>query len=113
MKHERTEDDHYPPYKQQKISGFFATLTKEQGVQQATKLLLQSADTREELVEKQEAKDRVRKASCRVANKHSQQECRARKKEREIQSGVRGSDGKVKKVLKSRAFYENVEHADL
>ena len=94
------EDDHDPPYKQQKINKFFTKIPQEEGIQQATRCLLQLADSREECVEKQEAKDRVKKASFKAANTRSQQECRVRKKEREIQSGVRNSNGKIKKVFK-------------
>ena len=65
------------------------------------KNLLQSADARDESIEEQEAKNRVKKAIRRNANTRSQQGCRMRKKEGEIQSGVRGPDGKIIKVTKS------------
>ena len=103
-KHERAEGDEVggqPPSKQQKISQFFPKLTRPEGIEQETRSLTQSVDTREEWVEKQEAEKKLKKTSDKVANTHSQQKCRARKKESEMQSGVRGLDGKIKKVTES------------
>ena len=102
LKHEKTGDNeinNHPPYKQQKIVRFFAKLTQEEGMDQATRHLIKSMDAREEWVEKQEARERAKKASRKAANTHSQQECRAHKKKREIQSGVRDSNAKVMKVM--------------
>jgi hypothetical protein len=107
LKRERVEDyeaDNQPLYKQQKISQFFAKLTQAEGLEQATRHLVQSADTRDEWVHEQEAKTRAKKATRQASNTHSQRESRARKKEREIQSGARRPDGKVKKVIKSDEY---------
>ena len=107
LKRERIADEKvdngYHPYKQQKINHFFTKLTQAEGAEQATRRLVQTADAREEWVEKEEAKKRVKKASRKAANTRSQQECRTRKKESEIQSGRRGQDGKVKKVIESNS----------
>ena len=103
-KHERAEGDEVGgqlPSKQQKISQFFPKLTRPEGIEQATRSLTRSVDMREEWVEKQEAEKKLKKTSDKVANTHSQQKCRARKKESEMQSGVRGLDGKIKKVTES------------
>ena len=88
LKRKQSDEENYPSYKQQKIGQFFTKLTKEQGVQQATKCLLRSSDMREEQVEEQETNTRKKEASYRAANTRSQRECRERKREREMQSGV-------------------------
>ena len=67
-------------------------------MEQAARNLARSVDAREDWVEKEEARENTRKAFHRVANTQSQQRCRVRKKDMEIQSGARSSDGKVKKV---------------
>jgi hypothetical protein len=67
-------------------------------MEQAARNLAQSVDAREDWVEKEEARENMRKASHRAANTQSQQRCRVRKKDVEIRSGARSSDGKVKKV---------------
>ena len=100
-KRKRTEDTRVfdqPPPKQQKINRFFAKLTPAEGMEQAARNLAQSVDVREDWVEREEARENTRKASHRAANTQSQQRCRVHKKDMEIQSGARGSDGKVKKV---------------
>ena len=96
MKHERSEDHHHSPHKQQKIGRFFTKLTKEEAAQQAVTRLVRSADAREEWVEKQVVKNRKKQASRRTNNTRAQQEFRARKKFSEVQAGVRGPDGKTK-----------------
>lgn len=88
-------------YKQQKISKFFTKLTQEEGVEQATRHLVKSADVREEWVEKEEVREMAKKTSRKADNTRLQQECRVRRKEREVQSGMRGLDGKIKKVMNS------------
>ena len=100
LKHGRSEEGYNRvPCKQQKISRFFAKLTKEEAAQQTIRRLVQSADAREEFVEKQEARNRKEETHHRVKNTHSQRNSRARKKTREILSGVRGTDGKKIKVI--------------
>lgn len=74
-------------------------------MEQETIRLVRSADAREEWVEKQETKERVKTASRRAANTCSQQEVCVRKKEREIKSGMRSPDGKtIKKVTESDEY---------
>jgi hypothetical protein len=107
-KHKRTEDGAVrgqPRSKQQKINQFFTKLTPEEGMEQAASNLARSVDAREEWIEKEEARESMRKVSHRVANTQSQQRCRVRKKEEEIWSGARGPDGKIKKVIKSVDFH--------
>jgi len=70
---------------------------------------VESEGAREGQVENQKAKEIVKKASRKAENTRSQKGCRARKKEKEIQSGVRGPDGKIKKVMRSK--YSNDYHA--
>jgi len=89
-----------PTSKQQKIGQFFTKLTRTEGIEQAKRRLAESAEVRGEWVEKQEATERVKRVSHRVANTGSQQRCRMRKKEKEMRSGVRGSNGKIVKVAK-------------
>ena len=79
LKHERTGDNkinNHPPYKQQKIDWFFAKLTQEEGMDQGTRHLIKLMDAREEWVEKQEARERAKKASQKAANTCSQQDVR-------------------------------------
>jgi len=113
LKRERAGDNgasNQPPSKQQRISQFFTKLTRVEGMDQATKHLIQSADAREEWAKKQEAEKRVKKASQQAANTSSQQRFRERKKESEIQSGTRGPDGKTKKVTESTNSRTPVKH---
>ena len=101
--YKRTRDEKaskQPPPKQQKIGQFFTKLTRTEGIEQAARHLAQSAETREEWVERQEAEERENQVTHRAANTTSQQRCRVRKKEREMQSGVRGPNGKITKVAK-------------
>jgi len=85
-------------------------LTREEGIKQAAGCLIESAGAREGQVEKQEAKEMakemVKRTSRKAENTRSQKGCRARKKEKEIQSGVRGPDGKIKKVMRSEHLNE-------
>ena len=92
-------------YKQRKISQFFIKLEPAEGMEQATRRLVQSADAREEWAEKEEARRRAKKATRKALNTHSQQICRARKKEEEIKSGTHGQDGKIKKVTDSNNYH--------
>jgi hypothetical protein len=96
LKHKRSEDNDHSPCKQQKISQFFTKLTQEEAAEQAAMRLVRSADAREEWVEQQDVQKRKKEASCRAKNTRAQQGCRERKKSREVHSGVRGPDGKIK-----------------
>lgn len=64
-------------------------------------------------MERQEAKNMRKKVFRRTANTHSQQKHRVHKKKREIQSGIRDSDGKIKKVIGSCSYHVTPECADL
>ena len=107
---DKTVDNCYHPYKQQKINHFFAKLTRAEEAEQATKRLVQTADAREEWVEKEEAKKRAKKASRKAANTQAQQECRKRKKESKIHLGRRGQDGKIIKVIGSNVDCQMVTY---
>lgn len=59
---------------------------------------MHAAEEQESWVDEEEFKQKKAKVSHREANVHSQQRCRARKRAKEIADGVRGADGKIKKV---------------